>query len=81
MRDHEVSVEAEHAHKACAKKSEQTEVTVECDVILNLPDIIRHCVFGETKEAALSAAREWALSFTQWGDSYRVVYIGSVADA
>lgn len=80
FRDHEVTVTADHAHKACAKKSEDTDVTVECDVILSLPDMMRHCVSADSKDSALSAARVWALTFTEFGSDYVIAYIGAVEE-
>lgn len=77
-RDHEVSVTADHKHKACAAKSEPTDVVVECEVILSLPEELRHCISGNSKESAMTAARCWAYEFTPYGANYRIVYIGEM---
>jgi hypothetical protein len=78
FRDYEVSVVADHARKDCASKSEPTDVVVECDVILSLPDLLRHCVSAETKESVMSAARCWAYEFAPWGSNYNIIYIGEM---
>lgn len=73
---HEVSVTADHAHKKCGEKSAETDVTVDCDVLL--PDELRHVVWGPSEDSAVAAARLFALESVSYGASYSIHYIGEV---
>lgn len=73
---HEVTVTADHAHKRCAEKSEDTDVVVDCDV--KLPEELRHTVWGESKDSVMAAARRIALGIVPYGGRYSTHYIGEV---
>ncbi|MFE7114080.1 hypothetical protein ACFU99_01465 [Streptomyces sp. NPDC057654] len=73
---HEITVTADHAHKRCAEKSEDTDIVVDCDV--KLPEELRHTVSGESKESVMAAARRVALYVVPYGRNYSTRYIGEV---
>lgn len=73
---HEVTVTADHAHKRCAEKSEGTDVVVDCDV--QLPEELRHTIWGESKDSVMAAARRIALDIVPYGGRYSTHYIGKV---
>lgn len=73
---HEVTVSADHAHRRCAEKSKDTEAVVECDV--QLPEELRHTVWGESKSSVMARARRFALEIVPYGGCYSTHYIGEV---
>lgn len=73
---HDVGVEGEHTHKACAAKSGPIDVSVECDVFL--PDRLRHAICADSKDRVMAMARVFGLGEVPYGVTWSAVYIGEV---
>lgn len=75
---HEAVVEQTHSVKSCAAKNQDLDVEFDCDV--QLPDVIRHMVTGETQAQSLSAARRFALGNMAKGTDYHIHYVGVIEE-